>query len=226
MKCVFASLDTCGHAEGTVVAVDVLRAFSTAAYAFSRGVREICLVSELEEGRLLKAQHPDWLLMGEVGGVIPEGFDYGNSPLQLMGEMLEGRRLIQRTSAGTQGVVRSVQAGHILSASFVVADATVGYLQSLGPEQVTFVITGGERNMEDLACAEYLELLLRGKSPNPAPFLKRVLESEDAQYHLDPKRVGFPYEDLDFCTRVSAFSFAMPVFREQGRFVMRPVRVD
>lgn len=221
MKIDFATLETCAGADGMVVAVDVLRAFSTAAYAFGRGVGDIILVGELEEARALKQQHPGWLVMGEVDGKVPPGFDLGNSPHQLQTVEIGGRRLIQRTSAGTQGVVRSIHAHDIVCASFVVASATVKYIRSVGAQRVTFVITGGGHNQEDLACAEYLELLLCGRQPNPAPFLKRVLESQDAQYHLDPMRVGFPIEDLDYCTRVDAFPFAMPVFREGGMFLMR-----
>jgi 2-phosphosulfolactate phosphatase len=46
---------------------------------------------------------------GEVNGLPPEGFDFGNSPTQVMKLDLRGRALVQRTSAGTQGIVRSVK---------------------------------------------------------------------------------------------------------------------
>ena len=41
MKFNYTSLETCHTASGLVVVIDVLRAFSNAAYAFSRGAKEI-----------------------------------------------------------------------------------------------------------------------------------------------------------------------------------------
>ena len=43
-------------AEGVVVVIDVFRAFTTAAVAFSRGVEKIIMVAEVEEALRLKEQ--------------------------------------------------------------------------------------------------------------------------------------------------------------------------
>lgn len=226
MKFNYAHLDNCAFATGVVIAIDVLRAFSTAAYAFGAGADSISLVGSLEQAFELKAAHPDWLLMGEVGGLPPAGFDFGNSPTLIRDQPLSGRQLIQSTGAGTRGVVRSVRAATLLAASFVVAGATIRFVQRLAPPELTFVTTGGERNAEDLACAEYLQARFQGFSPDPAPLIRRVYSGPDAAYHLDPARPEFPLSDLDYCTRIDAFNFAMPVSREDGRLVLRPVTVD
>jgi 2-phosphosulfolactate phosphatase len=86
--------DTCHTAEGLVVVIDVLRAFSTAAYALAAGAENITLVSSVEEALALKAQTPGALIMGEVNGLPPEGFDYGNSPTELIQHDLRGKHLI------------------------------------------------------------------------------------------------------------------------------------
>ena len=65
-----------------VVVIDVIRAFTNAAFAFSRGAKEIYPVSTVEEALQFKAQYPEVLACGEVGGIPPEGFDFGNSPTQ------------------------------------------------------------------------------------------------------------------------------------------------
>ena len=223
MKFHYTDLDTCHEAAGVVVVVDVLRAFSTAAYAFSRGAKEIVLVSTVDEAVFLKSQIPNSLAMGEVGGLRPAGFDFGNSPTFIDEANLSGATMIHRTSAGTQGVVLSRQAEVLLAASFVVARATARFVEELSPREVTFVITGRSYNGgdEDLACAEYLEEILKGNRPEAKPFLKRVLESKDAFPHLDPAQRDFPRSDLDYCARVDRFDFAMPVAREHGHFIMR-----
>jgi len=226
MKFHYTNLETCHAATGIVVVIDVIRAFTNAAYAFARGAREIYPVSTVEEALQFKAETPNSLACGEAGGLPPEGFDFGNSPTQTSELDLNGKIIVQRTGAGTQGIVRSVKAGTILAASLVVANATVKSIQKLAPETVTFVITGQyapEHGDEDLACAEYLDSLLKGQPPNPAPYVERVFKSRDALLHLDPNLPAFPRTDLDYCSRIDAFDFVMLVAKENGRYVMRAV---
>jgi 2-phosphosulfolactate phosphatase len=218
----YRHLDDCHMAKGIVIVIDVLRAFSTAAYAFSLGAKEILLVSTVEEALSLRPQIPNSKVMGEVNGLRPDGFDLGNSPTYLILEDLSGVTMIQRTTAGTQGVVRSQDAEVLLASSFVVANATVQYVRKLGSDQVTFVITGKDfgGGDEDLACANYLEALLKGEHPDPQPFVQRVFASRDASQHFDPNNAGFPITDLDFCTQIDKFDFAMPIERQDGRLIM------
>src|SRR6266498_2615130 len=226
MKFRYVNLEDCHTVKGVVIVIDVLRAFSTAAHAFSRGAKEILLVSTVEEALSLKPQIPNAKVMGEVGGLPPEGFDFGNSPTLISNEDLSGITLIQRTGAGTQGAVRSQNADLMLACSFVVADATVKFVTKRRTAEVTFVITGTSHSAgdEDLACAEYLEELLKGDRPDPKPFVQRVYESRDALQHLDPAQTGFPLSDLDYCTQMDKFDFAMPITREDGRLIMRCIK--
>lgn len=225
LKFRYTDLEDCHTAQGVVIVIDVLRAFSTAAYAFSRGAKEILLVSTVDEALLFKSTISNSKAMGEVGGLRPEGFDFGNSPTYINEAELSGITMIHRTSAGTQGVVRSQGAEVMLASSFVVASATAQYVSKLAVPEVTFVITGRSYNGgdEDIACAEYLEALLKGTQPDLHPFIKRVMDSKDAFPHLDPTQREFPLSDLDFCTQIDKFDFAMPITREDGKFIMRIV---
>lgn len=54
--------------RGAVIAVDVLRAFTTAAYAFGTGAKHIYLVADVDEALAFKAAHPGALAMGETVG--------------------------------------------------------------------------------------------------------------------------------------------------------------
>ena len=223
----YTNLETCHEATGLVIVIDVLRAFSNAAYAFSRGAKEIYPVGGAEEALRFKAETPNSLAAGEVGGLPPEGFDFGNSPTQTKELDLENKIVVQSTGAGTKGIVRSVKAEIMFAASFVVANATVRFIRKLEPEAVTFVVTGQYRpghGDEDLACAEYLELLLKDQQPDTAPFIERVFKSRDAIQHLDPKEAGFPLSDLALCTKIDAFDFAMLVTKENNQHVMRAVK--
>lgn len=103
-----ADFQTCSDADGTVVVFDVLRAFSGAAGDFSRGAREIVLAVRLDEALALRREMPDARLFGEVGGSTPPGSDFPNSPARLAEADLGGRRLIQYTGAGIEGVLAFV----------------------------------------------------------------------------------------------------------------------
>jgi len=227
MKFRYTNLETCHEATGMVVIIDVLRAFSNAAYAFARGAKEIYPVANVDEALKFKAETPHALAAGEVGGLQPEGFDLGNSPTQTKDMDLNDKVIAQSTGAGTKGIVRSVKAETMFAASLVVASATTKFIRKLEPDVVTFVITGQYRpghGDEDLACAEYFEALFNGRKPDPQPFIKRVFDSRDAIQHLDPNQTAFPLSDLDFCTHIDAFDFAMLVSKENGRHVMRAVK--
>ena len=163
------TLEDCHQAEGIVVVVDVLRAFTTAAYAFHRGAREFLMVSTVDEAFELRQQFPEMLLLGEVDGYPIDGFDLPNSPSVIDRQNLTGKRLIMRSTAGTQGVVRAAHAEKMYVGSLCVASATAASIRADDPDSVTFVNTGvkpkggGE---EDVACSNYIAGLIQGEVPD------------------------------------------------------------
>jgi 2-phosphosulfolactate phosphatase len=207
--------------------IDVLRAFTTAAYAFHQGVKDIFLAGTVEEALGLRERFPGSLCMGEVNGVRPPGFDFGNSPADLEGRELSGLRLIHRTTAGTQGAVRSVGAQTLLAASFVVASATARVISARQPAETCFVITGrggAFEGDEDLSCAEFISALLRGEQPNPAPYLARVRASGAGRQFIYGPGEDFSAADLDYASALDRFHFALHIQRENGLLVMRALR--
>jgi 2-phosphosulfolactate phosphatase len=221
----YATLDTCGTAPDTVVVIDVIRAFTTAAFAFAAGARDIVTVGTVEEAFYLRDHFPGSLVMGEVGGQRPPGFDFGNSPVALAQADLEGRRIIQRTSAGTQGLVRSLWADTLLAASLVCAGATARYIQQQKPASVTFVSTGNNPQVdEDDACAYYLAALLQGDAPDPDTLLQELRQRVPSEILTNPEYTEF-VADLDLCFTIDRFNFALVVERQAGLLVMKTVTI-
>jgi 2-phosphosulfolactate phosphatase len=228
MQVTYATLDDCDRATGTVIVIDVVRAFTTAAFAFEAGALSIILVSEVAEAFALRRGAPQLLLMGESEGAPVPGFDFGNSPSALAGVDLRGRRLVQRTSQGTQGVVKSDGAGSMLAASFVCAGATARWVRRSSQKRVTFVITGTGRvgdGDEDAACADYIAALLHGQQPDPAPYLDRVRGSLAGRLLMDPSRPEYPAADLPLCLDLDRFFFAMPVVLWNGHPMIVPIHL-
>ena len=138
-------------------------------------------VGTVEQALALRARFPNALLIGEVDGYPIDGFDFGNSPSAFLGQHLAGRRLIQRTSAGTQGLVLSLKAETLFAGSLVCAAATARAIARSTPATVTLVATGvfpGRDGDEDIACADYLTALLRGEPINTAALVRRVRDSD------------------------------------------------
>lgn len=222
-----ATLSTCTEATGTVIVIDVLRAFTTAAFAFEAGAEAITVVADVAKAFALREEHPDWLITGEEGGDRVPGFDFGNSPTAFVDQDLTGRRLIQRTSSGTQGLMRSRRAEHLLAASLCCAGATVDYVSGLEPDRVTLVITGshpGGLGDEDQACADYMEALFRGELPDREHVIQRVRNSRAANRFAARHTSEFSSRDLEYAVDVDRFSFAMTVQHQSDRGLMRPVR--
>jgi len=205
---------------GAVVVIDVIRAFSTAAYAFGSGADAIYLVSGVDEALRFKADHPGVLAMGENHGLRPDGFDFPNSPAAMAGADLAGRTLVQRTSAGTQGVVNATDATRLWAASLACASATARAVEAAGLGDPAYVITGcfpdrpDASGGDDRLTAGYIEGIRLGEHTDPGATARALLGTDEAQRtlmlppeHCDPT-------DIELAARVDEFDFAMEVVRD------------
>lgn len=224
MEIVRSSLATFDPDTDLIVAIDVLRAFTTAAYLFNQGVSEIILVSDVDEAFRLRETLPDCLISGEVNGIKVPGFDLGNSPSVAVTQNLAGKRIIQRTSAGTQVVTLPSRASTRIAASLTNLSATVRFIQQLAPAAVTLLQTGyfpeegwGD---EDVACAEAIEQILTGRAVDWPVVFQRVRNSRSGQ-HFDGTRPDFPTADLEMALALDRFDFAMLIQPENGLHILR-----
>jgi 2-phosphosulfolactate phosphatase len=215
---------------GAVVAIDVLRAFTTAAYAFGAGADAIYLVATVDEAIAFTRSNPGTFAMGEERGRRPEGFHFSNSPAEVARKDLTGRTLVQRTSAGTQGVLAAVNATRLWCASLVCATATAHAINDAGLGPPAYVITGRFQNgpqdsgSDDLACADYIERTRTGLPVNEAECIDQIVHSGEAirtlllgEGHCDP-------DDIAFATRIDAFKFSMEVTRNPMGLCLRVTR--
>jgi 2-phosphosulfolactate phosphatase len=213
--------------QGAVVVIDVLRAFSTAAYAFGAGASHAFIVASAAEAHALRERFPEAVLAGEVGGRAIDGFDFGNSPADVSRADLRGRPLVLRSSSGTQGVVQAFdRADTLLLGSLAVAGATVGFLNALQPQNVTVLAMGSPRGPdgdEDVACGDYMRALLGGSETDASEIVRRVRESPAGLQALDPTLPWISPEDLACAVDIDRFPFAMLVRREGDLLVARTV---
>jgi 2-phosphosulfolactate phosphatase len=212
------------EATGTAVVIDVFRACTTAAVAFDRGAEKIILVAEVEEALDLRRQGVGELCMGEVDGIKPVGFDFGNSPYELSQTQLTGKTLIQSTRAGTVGVTAAAAADTIYLGAFVTAAATVRTLLKSPPPLVTLVAMGvaaTRRSDEDEQCALYLRNLLQGRQPDAEAVRKLVLVGQEAQKYDDPAQPQYHPQDRTLALHIDRYPFALRVTQEDGLLIAR-----
>lgn len=205
--------------EGAVVAIDVIRALTTAAYAFDAGAAEIYLVSGVDEALAFKASHPKSLAMGENHGRRPEGFDFPNSPAAVSRADLTDRILVQRTSAGTQGVLAAHDASRLWASSLACASATAAAVNASGLGEPACVITGcfeddpTRTGDDDALTAEFIERVRLGLPADSEAASAELLATREASRtlllgpeHCDPI-------DIELAATVDAFDFAMEAER-------------
>ncbi|MEE1759807.1 2-phosphosulfolactate phosphatase [Streptomyces sp. SP18BB07] len=216
------------------VVIDVMRAFTVAAWAFAQGAEKIVLAESLDDALALKAGHPDWVALKD--GPPAPGFDAVNSPGMLRSMDLDGRTVVQKTTAGTVGALAVKDASLVLCASFVVAEATARVLRARESDDVTFVVTGEDgRADEDLACAQYIarraaeadaDAVAEGRAGTvAAEFLRRAADSRAATELAEGVRQGVHPDDVALCLELDRFSFAMVAALEGPLMVLRRVNV-
>src|SRR6266849_3857244 len=183
------------QAHGVVIVIDVIRAFTVAAYAFAGGASRLWLVRMVEEAHALRAKNPQALLAGDI----------------------RGRVIIQRTGAGTQGAVNAVYASHLLLCSLTNAHATALYARKLAESAeglVTLLPTAAFEDSyhdEDDVCADYLEALLQERDD-----AAEVLAGGIAYLHaierfqwFEPDTSDAPLADVAAILATDCFNFAM-----------------
>ena len=214
------------EAEGTVIIIDVFRAFTTAAIAFDKGVCEITLLAEAEDALALHRKGVGDFLMGEVDGKRPDGFDFGNSPYEVSQADLKGKTLVQSTRAGTVGVAAAAKADTIYLGSFVVAQATVDAILKDNPSLVSIIAMGDQgivRSDEDEHCGIYLRNLLEGRRPDPAALQSLIMQGGATQKFFDDTQPQYHPKDVELALQVNKYTFAMKVSRQDGQLVARKV---
>ena len=222
---IYSLLEGAERATGMVAIIDVFRAFTTAAVARANGASSIVMVRTVDEAVALRDAGIGEICMGEVRGRAPDGFDFGNSPFEISNVDFRGKTIIQRTSAGTQGVVAAgSQAEGLYAASLVTADATVRALLSGSPDQVSLVAMGDnglKRTDEVELCAIHLRNRLEGR-PGDAEAVRRLIFAggEVGRFH-DPARPYLHPEDVDIALDIDRYDFAIRIEFENGRPVAR-----
>ena len=206
-----------------IVAVDVIRATTTAITAAATGRR--CFPSPTIEAALAQAKEfSNPVLAGEFSGAVPAGFEMDNSPAQLSSRTDTHRPLVLVSTSGTKVIHEAARCEATYLGCFRNHSVLARYLSERHP-RVAVIGAGskGEFREEDQICCAWIAagLIRRGYAPeNPetasivdrwrdsppeaclcshsVDFLRRTGRLRDLDFilgHVDDLRAVFPVQN-------------------------------
>jgi 2-phosphosulfolactate phosphatase len=209
--------------DHVIVAVDVIRATTTATTAVALG-RRCFPVPSLEAALPLAARLDNPLLVGELGGNMPYGFDLTNSPAALAARTDVSRPMILLSASGTKLITDARASKSVYIGSLRGHSALAEHLAA-GHERIAVIGAGtrGEFREEDQLCCAWIaeRLLQHGYEPersdterlverwsgsppdvigvsNSADYLRQTGQTEDLDFilaHVDDLSDVFRLED-------------------------------
>lgn len=201
--------------EWQPVVVDVLRATTTVAAALHAGAEGIVPATTVEQARRLHdAYSGPRVLAGERQGHPPDGFDLGNSPLQMTPERVQGRRIFLTTTNGTSALLVAETLGPVYCASFANLEAVTIALNRT-EKNIVVLCAGahGQTAAEDLAVAGALADQLRAAPTDELAVIARAWyrDSRDDLVGMLARTTHGQYlmeqgyrADLEFCARLNS----------------------
>ena len=193
-----------------IVVVDVIRATTVATTAVSMG-RRVYPAKTTDDACVIAATLKDPLLVGELGGNKPYGFDMTNSPVQIAAREDVHRPMVLVSSSGTQLLLNAVGSEAIYLACFRNVSAVARHVG--GRHERIAVLGAGSRGQfrreDQMGCAWVAEKLLDAgylpetqltsdlvtrwhnarageiRSGKSAEYLNRSGQQEDLEFILD-----------------------------------------
>jgi 2-phosphosulfolactate phosphatase len=208
------SLDK-SYSEDVAIMVDVLRASTTMTVAM-KNFNQIIPVKTIKEAEKLAKKY-DAILAGERRGAAIEGFDVGNSPVEISN--FNGEVLVITTSNGTR--ILEGMKSKVLVGSFVNARAVAKKAMDIADNHIEIVMAGVEGrfsiedflgageiignlincNLDEMALASYMS------SRNFNMVNDAIINSRSAHRLVE---LGLS-NDIDFCMRRNLYDL-VPVY--------------
>jgi 2-phosphosulfolactate phosphatase len=161
-----------------IVVIDVIRATTTATTAVAQG-RRVFPVQTTDEAFVKAPTLQNPLMVGELGGNMPYGFEMTNSPTQLAVRNDIHRPMVLLSSSGTQLLLNSVGSEAVYIACFRNVSAIANYI--VGKHERVAVLGAGTRGQfrreDQMGCAWVAERLIQAgyeaETPQTSEYVSR-----------------------------------------------------
>ncbi len=201
------------------VLVDVLRATCTISAALDAGAKWVRPVPTIEEALKYRGKA---ILAGERNSKKIEGFDLGNSPLEVRPEVVGGREIVLTTSNGTK-VLEKMNCSIVVAASFPNLPSVLSFLKRYEAVHVVCAGDGGRMSLEDFLLAGFIARMDEDPRDEAriaaayASLVGRKVKDEVMRSSHARELLSLGYlKDLEFCTSMGTMS-VVPIL-EDGVF--------
>lgn len=219
--------------EAVVVVVDIFRATTTMAVAFSNGVRSIRPVATVEEAESYKTR--GWLVGAERHVKRCAFADFGNSPFDYTPEKVAGQDVIFTTTNGTRAITIAKSAYRVVTGAFINLQAVVDYCLSLRRDVIVLCSGWQDKvNVEDTLFGGALaDILLRTglyTSGSDAALIARDMwtsNKDNLQAYLEPTdhvarlRANFLEDAIPYCLTLNLTDQVPELAIEQDILILR-----
>ncbi len=196
--------------KGINIIIDTFRASNTI-LALLNFVEEIIPVSTIEEALATNAD----ILIGEVSGEKPKQFHYTNSPVlvEKIGHEIAGKKVVIRTTNGTQGLLNSIGSKEI----WVASPRNISAVSALATEymkngyKISIIPLGTKRGNkylrtpEDDVTAELIASKIINANGKQSPFFTKEEKIHAAVFHDENyyiEKTNTIGEDIEYCLQI------------------------
>jgi 2-phosphosulfolactate phosphatase len=213
--------------NSVVVIIDVFRATSTIASALHNGARSVVPVDSVPKAIEI-SKSIDGIAAGERDGMIADGLQHGNSPLEYSPDFIGNRILVLTTTNGTRLLQMALDrnADTIISGSFPNLSKVCDFLKASGKSVILGCAGWKDRfNLEDTLFAGAVidrigeHFTIHCDSSNMALDLFRAHGSDLigyapqlTHYHRLVNRFGL-IKDIEFCLTIDVAP-VLPLYRD------------
>ncbi|HEX9691499.1 MAG TPA: 2-phosphosulfolactate phosphatase [Gemmatimonadales bacterium] len=167
-----------------VIVLDLLRTTTTIVAALARGARAVLPASGPDDAlRLAGNLERDTVLLAGERRLQPiDGFNLGNSPSEMMSEVVVGKTIVMATTNGTPALMAAEPGNPVLIGAATNFSAVVERARCLFAERGEIVILCGGRQrmfaLEDAyAAGRFVDALVPGKDRRKADFNDAAIAS-------------------------------------------------
>ncbi len=222
--------------ERVCIAVDVLRSSSTIVTLLEKGCTEVYPMEDEEESRRM-GMKKGMLLSGERKGVKINGFDMGNSPVEVYSFDVKGKRVVLTTTNGTHLITKAKKCRSLMIGCFLNARACCHRALEFARANNCDIslLCAGEGNrfvLDDVYCVGYMveeiyslaringdEVDMQDSARAALKIYSRYANARDAFRDSRSGRRLLELgrqDDLDFCSRLNIFDH-VPVLQKGER---------